>query len=972
MSVSPSLVVGIGASAGGLKPIEDFFIHMPPDTGMAFVIVQHLSPDFKSLMDELLQRHTSMPIHRVTDGISLEENSIYLIPPKKNMSVSGNQLMLCDQIRTGGPNLPIDRFFDSLAAQMGVSSVAIVLSGSGSDGSRGLQAVHDLGGLVMVQSPESSGFDSMPRAAITTGKVDIICDPGEMPLRLLEYASHRNRDLLSISTDVHPTDSTLSRLCRFYKARNAIDFSYYKPGTIRRRLDRRVQLSTVASLDEYMQRVETNDDEANLLFRDLLVEVTHFFRDPEAFAELREEVIPDLIRRSNGDEEFRAWVCGCATGEEAYSIAMSIHECMENAGEHKKPFKVFATDIHPASIEFAGEGTYSRASLENLPKHFQDRYFMEVDGGFKVKQEIRQRIIFAINDATKDAPFTRLNLVSCRNMLIYLLPPVQKRILSIFHFGLKNKGVLFLGPSETVGDLINEFEEVDRHWRIFRKRRDVRLVDSGRLPFVSDPAEQATSMVPNSGSTLRQFRQQSLASSVLSSLLNRYLPASLLLDEYNELVHCIGDARKLLTFPEGQPTKNVLHLLSKELNAPVSAALHRCRKNSETVTFKGVRIQLPGESLKLYQLRVESLEVRSEPLYLVSFLEMTELPPAQTESVEIEPLENAEEQIDQLKLELNYTRETLQATVEELESSNEELQATNEELIASNEELQSTNEELQSTNEELHTVNQENRLRIDQLNEVTEDLELLLSRTATGILFLDEELHIRKFTRSITQYFDLQPGDIGRSIDNFTHRTGIKNFYQQLREAVTTGSEFAIESAVSDEEKLIVELAVRRENPSGGVMLTIGQKTSQGFGIASKQFYLPIGAGFWQWPDVTKDEMWWSPRCFDLLGFDQNSVNSKFSNWRDLVHPDDVHRLDNAGTDQCIFVQKGFLVLRMRCANGEHHKFEYRAAIVLDENEKPKSMMGSFAPFQERTDEESQAGIPGPKLLTSQERKVVS
>ena len=386
----PTLIVGIGASAGGLKPIEEFFSLMPPDSGMAFVIVQHLSPDFKSLMDELLSRHTGMLIHPVTHGMEPVPNNIYLIPPKNDLTVVDGKLMLQEQ-QSRGLNLPIDRFFNSLAEQVGTRAVAIILSGSGSDGSRGIQAVQRAGGLVLVQTPNTAGFDGMPRAAILSDSVDLVCDVKEMPEHVIGYSQHLDAKLLESVGD-HVTDGSIfSKLCSFFKNKTGIEFSYYKRGTIRRRLARRMELISVSNPDEYLARLETDEDEANTLFRELLVEVTHFFRDPLAFKLLREKVIPELIEESREDEEFRAWVCGCATGEEAYSIAMIIHDCMTKTDEPGKPFKVFGTDIHPSSIQIAGEGTYSEAALKHLPDGYLDRYFVPTNNGFKVKQEIRQR-----------------------------------------------------------------------------------------------------------------------------------------------------------------------------------------------------------------------------------------------------------------------------------------------------------------------------------------------------------------------------------------------------------------------------------------------------------------------------------------------------------------------------------------------------------------------------------------------------
>lgn len=945
----PKLIVGIGASAGGLRPIEEFFRTMPLDSGMAFVVVQHLSPHSKSLMDELLARYTEMPIHRVTDGIKIEPNQIYLIPPRKDLKISDGCLVLCDQVATGGLNLPIDSFFRSLAQQAGKDAVAIVLSGSGSDGARGVPDIHRAGGLVIAQSPETASFDSMPKSSIKTGLVDQVCEVGDMSKLLLKYFNHRDHGKLPSSDAGKDIDKKLAWMFKLYEAKSGIDFSLYKPATIHRRVDRRVQLGAFSGLDEYRKRVESDEDESDALFRDLLVEVTKFFRDPEAFEIMRTKVIPDLVANA-GEEEFRAWVCGCATGEEAYSIAMLVDDCMQKAGNHQKLFKVFATDVHQGSIQLAGEGIYPPESLKLLPDGFLDRYFVKRDDSYQIKPDIRQNIIFAENNATNDPPFTKLDLITCRNMLIYLRPKTQQRVLSVFHYGLRKGGVLFLGPSETLLDLKTEFQEISRQWRIFRKRRDVRLLGSQRVPMRA----RATGSTPAAHTkTLGQLQKQSLTNLSLNGLVSRYVPPSLLIGENNELIHSIGKARHLLSFPEGSPSSNVLQLLKDELRVTVSAALHQCRKNEETVSLSGVNIQFPKEEDSgIHKLQVETFMQEGEQLCLISFIKLDETTPEPVPTeLNIDTSSHTDEHLRQMKLELDYTRETLQSTVEELESSNEELQATNEELVASNEELQSTNEELHSTNEELHTVNQESQQRIEQFSEVTEDLELLLGRTSTGVLFLDRDLNIRKFTRSVTSYFDLCPADIGRSIKAFRHQTGVENLYQKLHEVIATGSEFTLESSVDDYEDLIVEIAVRRENEViSGAMLTVGRKTSLGFGVGSRQFYLPLGAGFWQWPDVKSDEMWWSPKCYELLGMDVDSMPATFSSWRDLVHEEDVHRMRNAGTKDCLFVQKGYLLIQMKCADGRYRKFEYRAAFVMDDCERPKSMMGSFglAPTGER------------------------
>ena len=823
-------VVGIGASAGGLKPIEELFDHMPIDSGMAFVIVQHLSPDFKSLMDELLARHTKMAIHKVSDGVEIEPNSIYLIPPEKNMAMSDGRLLLTDKSEERGLSLPIDIFFSSLATEAGDNAIAIVLSGTGSDGSRGIKDVREAGGLVLVQSAESAPFDGMPRAAINTGIVDLICTPGEMPKQIIGYVGHQDRAALQ-QPDPYQDDfggeSELLQLYRFYRKRENLDFSLYKPGTISRRIERRMRMSAVASLDKYVRQVENDEAEADLLFRDLLVEVTHFFRDEEAFQRLRKTIIPELIQRSEPGTEIRAWVCGCATGEEAYSIAMVLQDCIENSSRKGQAFKVFATDVHQKSLEVASSGFYPSAALETVPEEFRNRYFVNNNGICNVKRELRQKVIFASNDITRDPPFTRMDLICCRNVLIYLEPKIQKRILSMFHFGLKTKGVLFLGPSETVGDLGHEFSEIDRHWRVYSKKRDVRLPDSARLPLT--PMLDTVIRERPSASFVdarRPVKAEPWLTTAYEDLLARHVPPSLLVNDFNELMHCFGDARKLLTPPEGKSTNNVLKMLENDLSVSVNAALHRAKSESVPVIFNGVRVKRDNTH-RLFQVTVEPYDKKDQSLYLIS-LEETEKVADDSVIVEnFQSLDHSGERVDQLERELNYTRETLQATVEELESSNEELQATNEELIASNEELQSTNEELHSVNEELYTVNTEHKEKIEELTELTSDMDNLFKSTDTGTIFLDKNFNIRMFTPSITSGFNVMEQDIGRPINHISYKLDSPRLLTDASDVLNSGVSKEVEVNGRDQRIYLQRIQPYRvEDRIEGVVLTLTDITA--------------------------------------------------------------------------------------------------------------------------------------------------
>lgn len=800
---TPTYIVGVGASAGGLQAIEAFFDHMPADTGMAFVIVQHLSPDFKSLMDELLARHTEMSIYKVTDRLTVEPNSIYLIPPEQNMALSHGKLLLTEQDSHRGLNLPIDIFFKSLAMDAGKQAICVVLSGTGSDGSRGLVEVNEAGGLVIAQSAESSGFDGMPRAAIATGKTHLISSPDHIPAKILEYIENPDRAALADPEDGEgdpiTSENGLTSIFRLFRHQFGIDFSLYKPTTIHRRIERRMKLVQHNDFGEYARHVESDQVEMEALYRDLLVEVTQFFRDSEAFKVLREEVIPKLVQRSEKNVELRVWVPGCATGEEAYTYAILMHDALIQANR-AQPFKVFATDVHKTSLETASTAVYPLEAIENVPADLRARYFNVSNGLAHVKRELRLSVIFASNDLTKDPPFTKIDLISCRNVLIYLEPKVQKRILSLFHFGLKTNGTLVLGPSETLGDLENEFEALDRHWRIYCKRRDIRLPDSTRMPLTpvlsnivhdTSPTFVANSPRPSSGL---------LVSNVYEDLLLKYVPPSLLVNGFFELVHSFGDARKLLTQPEGKPTLDVLKMINGDLRVAISAALHKSNHDSERVVFNNIRVRVEDVD-KEFSVVVEPYKRSREQMFLICLEEVETVEssavPSNGEGADVPSTfvvsDDSSERIFHLERELTYTRETLQTTVEELESSNEELQSTNEELIASNEELQSTNEELHSVNEELYTVNAEHKQKIEELTQLTTDMDNLLKSTQIGTIFLDRELKIRMFTPAISSAFNVMPQDVGRPIDHIAYKLDNPNLLVEVGRVLATEKPVSVE-----------------------------------------------------------------------------------------------------------------------------------------------------------------------------------
>jgi len=768
------MIVGVGASAGGLEALEGLFSSMPVETGLAFVVVQHLSPDFESMMDELLARRTSLPVTRVRDGMQVKADAVHLIPPRNDMIISDGRLLLSDKGDDRELSLPIDLFFRSLAREEGERAVGVILSGTGTDGSRGVRDISEAGGLVLAQSLDEAGFDGMPKAARDTGCVDLLLPVAEIPAALGRYQRRLEDGAPADDQATNPMTEILATL----REATELDFEQYKPTTVTRRIERRVLLHQDADLAQYARRLRTDLDEVDALYRDLLIGVTRFFRDTEAFGVLEAEVVPELVRRAREEgREVRAWVAGCATGEEAYSLAMLIRERMEADGV-EVPAKVFATDVHHRSIEHAGAGYYDERALEGLAAERRERWFSRAGDRWRVAAELRQMVVFASHDVINDAPFTRLDFLSCRNLLIYLEPDAQRKVISLFHFGLRPGGVLFLGTSESLGVAADEFDPIEARWRVFRKLRDSRLADASafRRPVgaVQSPSKAAS---PRSMKRL-------LAS--YDSLLARYMPPSLLVSPDREVLHVFGGASRYLHVKDGRPSSDLLEVLIPALKLPLAGALQRVRKAGEPITFTGVEVE--EERLRL---RVEPVESgKGAPDILIAIEPEEPRTAAETEAprADLSVEEISQEQLEDLERELEHTKENLQASIEELESSNEEMQATNEELVASNEELQSTNEELQSVNEELYTVNAELQKKIEELTQVTNDLDNLLSATDIGTIFVDAELRIRRFTSRIDELFKLVPEDIGRPLDAFQHSIEHDSLMDEARSVLAGGA----------------------------------------------------------------------------------------------------------------------------------------------------------------------------------------
>jgi len=781
-------VVGIGASAGGLSALEELFSNLSTDSGAAFVVIQHLSPDFKSLMKELLERRTTMSVHRVIEGMELQSNSVYLIPPGQNLALDKNVLRLEDRKKDKNQkhelNFPIDLFLSSLAKNYGERSIGVILSGSGSDGTRGLKAINEEGGVALVQDPETAEFDGMPRSAIATGVVNQVLPPRELsqliyqcivaPLSTSEIESSINNNNQINSLD-------LSRIAEILIRESKLDFSQYKSSTISRRIHRRCLIHNSKSINDYIKLLRDSAVERQILCSDLLINVTHFFRDYPAWQNLENNILPRLIEQSKDQEELRFWITACSTGEEAYSLAILVHEAIQDSNKNIR-VKIFATDIDRIALEKASQGIYPSSIVRDIGIERLQRYFVAKDNSFQIMRKIREMLIFSPHDLTKDAGFTRINLVNCRNVLIYMKSNLQYEVLRNLHFSLSSKGVLFLGEAETLGEFESEFKPLDKKWKFFEKQRDIRLP----LPLRSTPRVNKISSSYSFRPAQERVSVESVSEQSLERLSKELNCVLLMIDMDNHLIHVSGDSRKIFKSLGGKITTDVTKIVVSPLQLPLKTALHRAKQKEKSVQYESIKLEAQGTILDVSLKVIPPQRDKSNSSF---FLVKIEQKIAAEPNIlpKVEPFElgsEVSERILELENELEQTRENLQSVVEELETTNEEQQASNEELTASNEELQSTNEELHSVNEELHTVNIEYQSKILELTQLNNDIDNLLKSTEIGVIFLDSNLRIRKFTPAATHIVSLRKSDLERPLAELTMKIDCPQLSELLEEVL--------------------------------------------------------------------------------------------------------------------------------------------------------------------------------------------
>jgi two-component system CheB/CheR fusion protein len=775
-------VVGIGASAGGLAAFEAFFSGMPADTdpGMAFVLVQHLAPDHKSILSELVKRYTRMEVFQVADGMAVRPNCAYIIPPNRDMAFVNGTLQLLEPAAPRGQRMPIDFFFRSLAQDQHERAICIVFSGTGSDGTQGLRAIKSEGGIVMAQEPKSTEYDGMPRSAIATGLVDYVLPPAEMPAQLIAYVAHAfGKTFLPASPPAPKSEDALKKIFLLLRAQTGHDFSQYKRNTFVRRVERRMAVHQIERLDEYARYLHQTPADVEALFRDLLIGVTNFFRDPLAFGALQEQAIPQLFAGKPTGAVIRVWVPGCSTGEEAYSLAILLQERME---ELKQNFKlnVFATDIDRHAIECARTGIYAPSIADYVSPERLGRFFsQEPDGGsYRIHKGIRDRMIFSEQDVIKDPPFSRLDLVSCRNLLIYMGAELQKLLIPLFHYALNPGGMLFLGTSETVGEFVDLFAAIDRRSKLYQRREvagGAHLQGFRRLPSEEGPVSRPSGKgLGESKLPVRELFER--------ALLQQCDPGALV-NERGHIFYLHGRTGRYLEPAPGEAGMNILKMAREGLRRDLTAALHKAMTLKEPVRQPGLRVKTNG-GFTTVNLMVQPVPTGPDlegaaKLFLIIFEDTPAADPERSEkAVTLETGEEAGEsatdvdaRITALKQELRAKEEYLHATNEELATSNEELKSSNEEMQSVNEELQSTNEELetskeelQSVNEELATVNAELQNKVADLSRSNNDMNNLLAGTGIGTIFVDHQLRIQRFTPAVTQVINLILTDVGRPV----------------------------------------------------------------------------------------------------------------------------------------------------------------------------------------------------------------
>jgi two-component system CheB/CheR fusion protein len=786
-SASHIRVVGIGASAGGLEALEQFFTNVPLDSGLAYVVVQHMDPTHQAMLSALLQRVTALPVCEAAHDMVLNPNSVYVIQPNSELTVSQGRLRLTHPQRPRGMRLPIDVLFSSIAQDLGDDAIGVVLSGMGSDGSNGLQAIKTRGGLTLVQEPATAQFDSMPQSAINAGCVDIIAQPAELPQRIVQITSRPHTEATSAPRQSDNIEAPLKSILALLREHCQHDLSLYKTSTLVRRIERRVAVHALNSMQDYALFLQHNPQELALLFAEMLIGVTAFFRDPLVWSELQTKILPDLLAKRSNTPQLRAWIAGCSTGEEAYSLAMAFKEVQDTLpSTAAHTLQIFATDLSAEAIAVARKGLYPAKALQDMPASRVNRFFCKQDGGYLIDKSIRNMVLFAQHDVILDPPFTRLDLLSCRNVLIYFNAALQKRLMPLFHYSLRPGGVLMLGGSETVGRAQTLFTPISPKTRLYTRSDHALHASAIDFPVNSHMSPRANALEPFvSTPSPHPQNLQTLADQVL---LQTYSPPAVLVNDEGDILYISGRTGKYLEPAAGKANWNIHVMARPGLRTQLAVALRQTLKDGQAVELRGLRTDDDAP----YSLHITVQAVREpktlDGTVMIVFREVEQAPSLDgsmfhpdgpLDVVVAKELARSREEIQALRQDMIASKQELQASNEALQSSNEELQSANEELTTSKEEAQSMNEELQTINGELQT-------KLDDLALAQSDMQNLLNSTDIATLFLDHELNVRRFTEQTTRIFNLREADIGRPLTDLASTLSYPDLYTDAKQTLRT------------------------------------------------------------------------------------------------------------------------------------------------------------------------------------------
>ncbi|MBU0545201.1 MAG: PAS domain-containing protein [Proteobacteria bacterium] len=824
-------IAGIGASAGGLEALEAFLGNVPAKSGMAFVIVQHLDPTHKGIMVELLQRSTSMTVAQVKDRMKVEPDYVYVIPPNKDLSILHGKLHLLDPTTPRGLRLPIDYFFRSMADDRQDLSIGVILSGMGSDGTLGLRAIKEKAGVVFVQAPASAKFDGMPRSAIDAGLADVIAPVEELPGRMIAYIKHPPlvaRDKVSLESK---SQSALEKVFILLRTQTGHDFSLYKKSTVYRRIERRMGLHQIDRIAAYVRFLQENPQETELLFKELLIGVTSFFRDPEIWEQLKGKVIPELLTAHPTGGIFRAWITGCSTGEEAYSLAIIFKETLEEvkpAGNFS--LQIFATDLDKDAIDKARAGIYPANIAADVSPARLRRFFVQEEPGLRVGKEIREMVIFASQNLIMDPPFTKLDFLVCRNLLIYLTPELQKKILPLFHYSLNPGGILFLGSAETIGVFTDLFAPLDGKNRIYRRIGNTLVGEPIEFPSAFFPSQQGEMT-----KAVAQKPAPNLQSLADQLILQEYAPAAALTNDKGDILYISGRTGKYLEPAAGKVNWNLFVMAREGLRYELTGAFQKAIAKKDPITIRKVKVKTDG-GVQVVDVSIRSI---TEPaalrgMVLTVFTDVATPPEVKAPgkhrktSAQNSRMVELERELEQARHELQTTREEMQTSQEELKSMNEELQSTNEELQSTNEELTTSKEEMQSMNEELQTVNNELQAKVNEFSSINNDMKNLLDSTDIATLFLDEKLKVRRFTTRISQIIKLIPGDAGRPVTDIASDLRYPELADDAQEVLRTLVFVEKQIAAKDGRWFQVRIMPYRtlENRIDGLVITFMEITT--------------------------------------------------------------------------------------------------------------------------------------------------